>query len=268
MEAPMTSPFWIGTSWKMNKTLRQARDYAQQLLPAAEWRDPRLQAFIIPPFTALATVCEALKETPLLVGAQNMHWADHGAYTGEISPPMIKDCGAALVELGHSERRSLFNETDKTINCKVQAALAHGLRPLICVGESERDKRYGLAAEVVAMQVKIALHGLMPAALRQVLIAYEPVWAIGESGIPATPDYANEMHGRIRLVLAALTAEAAQVPILYGGSVNLQNCRDLAAQPQIDGLFIGRAAWEAAGFLEIVRAVLPVVPNRENLLTE
>ena len=269
----MRLPFWIGTGWKMNKMLAEARDYVGTLRQDAVWRDDRLRPFIIPPFTALATVRDALGDDAatesggILLGAQNMHWADRGAYTGEISPLMVKDCGAGLIELGHSERRAQFNETDETINRKVKAALRHGLRPLICVGETGAERQAGQAVETVTRQVRLALTGIEPAGLRQVLIAYEPVWAIGDGGVPATADEANDMHVEIRRVLAALGPAAADIPVLYGGSVNPLNCVALARQPAVDGLFIGRSAWEATGFLGIIVSIQAVLPTRDKPLT-
>lgn len=246
----MTQTFWIGTSWKMNKTLGEAEAYTAALRRAGVLGDRRIQPFMIPPFTALATVCRALADTPVLVGAQNMGWADRGAFTGEVSPVMVKDCGARLVELGHSERRRLFGETDETVNRKVKAALAHGLRPLICVGETAQEKDWGVAVETVVRQVKIALSGLDEAALEQVLIAYEPVWAIGEHGSPATPDYAQWIHRRIAEALPG------PVPVLYGGSVDEDNSAAFAALPEVAGLFIGRSAWNVEGYLRIVHKVI------------
>ncbi len=251
----MEQPLWIGTSWKMNKTLAQARDFARTLRASTLLdSDERLQGFVIPPFTALETVCRELVDTPVLVGAQNMHWADAGAFTGEVSPPMVADCGADIVELGHSERREYFNETDEAINRKVKAALAHGLRPLICIGETATEKALGAAEETVVRQAKIALSGVSPGELGRCLLAYEPVWAIGDGGSPATPEYAQWIHRCLRAALPR-TADGQPVPVLYGGSVNEDNCTDLAALPEVSGLFIGRAAWDADGFLRIVSKV-------------
>lgn len=243
-----TERFWVGTSWKMNKTLAEAEAYVRALKQAELLRDTRIQGFVIPPFTALATVCQEVADFPVLVGAQNMCWADRGAFTGEVSPVMIKDCGGGLVELGHSERRQMFGETDEAVNRKVKAALAHGLIPLICVGETAEEKTFGVGAETVVRQTKIALHGVDGEALKRVLVAYEPVWAIGEHGTPATPDYADWIH---REIIAALP-----VPVLYGGSVDETNSLAFAELPSVAGLFIGRAAWNAQGYLRIVEKVI------------
>ncbi len=239
---------WIGTSWKMNKTLDEAMAFAQGL--SGTDGDPRIQRFVIPPFTAVREVKADLADTEVKVGAQNMHWAESGAWTGEISAPMLKDCGLDMVELGHSERRAHFGETDETVGRKTAAAVAHGLIPLICVGETAQDKAAGRADAVLAREVEAALS---PVARSDapVLLAYEPVWAIGEGGTPATPDYAEERHARIAGVAARVMGRP--VPCLYGGSVNPGNCADLVRQPHIDGLFIGRSAWEVEGYLDILQ---------------
>lgn len=251
----MTRAFWVGTSWKMNKTLAEAGAFANALRQSTLPGDPRLQSFVIPPFTALATVCRELEGQPVLVGAQNMHWADAGAFTGEVSPVMVRDCGVELVELGHSERREHFNETDAAVNRKVKAALAHGLRPLVCVGETAEEKRLGVAEETLVRQVKIAFHDVPQEDLGRVLIAYEPVWAIGEQGSPASPEYARRIHRRLGQALPP-APDGEPVPVLYGGSVNEDNCAAFAALPEVAGLFIGRSAWDVRGYLRIVGKVL------------
>jgi triosephosphate isomerase len=242
---------WIGTSWKMHKTLAEAKAFAEALAKADDMRDPRIQRFVIPPFTAVRQVKEILAGSSLKVGAQNMHWADQGAWTGEISPLMLKDCNLDLVELGHSERREHFGETDETVGLKVEAAVRHGLIPLICIGETLEDRESGRADEVLEREVKGAL-GRLAAAQRQatILLAYEPVWAIGENGIPATAEYADARQREI--IAVAKSVLGRRVPCLYGGSVNPGNCAELIACPHIDGLFIGRSAWEPAGYLDIL----------------
>ena len=250
------SPFWIGTSWKMNKTLAEARAFAQGLLTSTG--DPRMQRFVIPPFTAIREVKAILSDTTVKVGAQNMHWSDRGAWTGEISPPMLVDCAMDLVELGHSERREHFGETDETVGLKVEAAVRHGLTPLICIGETLADREGGRAAEVLAVEVRGALGRLTPEQYTApILLAYEPVWAIGEHGIPARADYADARQAEI--IAVAQDVLGRRVPCLYGGSVNPGNCAELASSAHIDGLFIGRSAWDVTGYLDIlerVRAVL------------
>ncbi|MEY9535102.1 triose-phosphate isomerase [Sinorhizobium fredii] len=248
------SQLWVGTSWKMNKTLAEAMAFAEGLAAVDAERDRRIQRFVIPPFTAVRQVKERLRETSVKVGAQNMHWEDAGAWTGEISPLMLKDCGLDLVELGHSERREHFGETDRTVGLKTAAAVRHGLVPLICIGETLAEREAGEADAVLKRQVEEAF-ALLDGAAKQapILLAYEPVWAIGVNGIPATADYADARHRRIAEVAEASLGVA--VPVLYGGSVNPANCEELIAQPHIDGLFIGRSAWEVAGYLDILQRV-------------
>lgn len=249
----MTEPrtFWVGTSWKMNKTLAEARIFAEGLKAADGDRDPRIQRFVIPPFTAVREVRQMLDGSSVKVGAQNMHWADQGAWTGEVSPLMLKDCNLDVVELGHSERREHFGETDETVGLKVEAAVRHGLIPLICIGETLADRESGRADALLATEVRGALGKLTGDQKNaEILLAYEPVWAIGENGIPATSDYANARHAEIAKVAEDVLGR--RIPILYGGSVNPQNCEELIACPDIDGLFIGRSAWQVEGYLDIL----------------
>lgn len=243
--APTT---WIGTSWKMTKTLAEARAYAERLV-GAEWAEG-LQPFVIPPATAIAAVAEILPPGgPVLVGAQDAHWQDEGAWTGEVSVPQVKDAGARLLEIGHSERRAHFAETDERVNLKVQAALRHGLLPLVCVGEDAAQRAAGAEVQVVTAQVRAALAGVPQSA--QLLLAYEPVWAIGQTGTPATPD-------QVRHVVAAIAAVAGPGrAVLYGGSVSPGNAAALHAIPEVSGLFVGRAAWDVAGFLQLAELVTP-----------
>jgi len=254
-------PLMIGTSWKMNKPLSQAMAYCDALtthLPPV--LHPKIQPFFIPPFTAIQPVTDFLRQhnLPCLTGAQNMHQDEAGAWTGEISASMIAETGATLVEMGHSERRGAFNETDAAINAKVHTALRHGLRPLVCIGDSGDEKRCVVAVKSVVREMKIALYGLTPEHAKQVLVRYDPSWSIGEHGVPATPEQAAEIHHALRSALCALygAEEGQQISLLYGGSVNLQNCVELVSQANIDGLFIGRSAWDAAGYCAIVQRVV------------
>jgi triosephosphate isomerase len=244
---------WIGTSWKMNKTRAEARAFADELKGSPTATSTACQPFIIPPFPYISEAADVLKGTRVKIGAQNMHWTDHGAWTGEVSPPMVKDCGATLVELGHSERRTHFGETDETVGLKVQAALKHGLTALVCVGDTRVEYETGATADVLAQQVRYALRHVAKHAPGHVVIAYEPVWSIGEGGIAADPEFANGQHERIKSLTADLCGTA--LPVLYGGSVNPQNCVALANMAQIDGLFIGRSAWAALGYIGIIEAV-------------
>lgn len=250
------SAFWVGTSWKMNKSLAEALAFAAGLAPEG---DPRIQRFVIPPFTAVREVKAALAGTTVKVGAQNMHWEDAGAWTGEISGPMLVDCGLDLVEIGHSERRAYFGESNETVGLKVAAAVRYGLVPLICIGETLADRDSGRAPEVLAGEVRAALGGLAGAArAAPVLLAYEPVWAIGANGTPARADYADARQAEI--IATAAEVLGRRVPCLYGGSVNPGNCAELAASPHVDGLFIGRSAWDVAGYLDILARVAAVLP--------
>ena len=247
----MNKQVWVGTSWKMNKTLAEAQDFARGLPPEG---DPRIQRFVIAPFTAVREVKAMLADTSVKVGAQNMHWADEGAWTGEVSPLMLKDCALDIVELGHSERREFFNETDETIGLKVEAAVRHGFIPLICIGETLAQREAGRATETLAAQVTGALSKLSATQKSaQILLAYEPVWAIGANGIPATSDYADARQAEI--IATAETMLNRRIPCLYGGSVNPGNAAELIACPHIDGLFIGRSAWNVAGYLDILARV-------------
>jgi len=243
--------YWIGTSWKMNKTLAEAKVFAEALKVADATRDPRIQRFVIPSFTAVRQVKSILSGASVKVGAQNMHWADQGAWTGEVSPPMLRDCDLDIVELGHSERREHFGETDETVGLKTEAAVRHGLIPLICIGETLADRESGRAADVLAREVRGAL-GKLSGDQKQaeILLAYEPVWAIGEKGIPASADYADARQAEIADVAEEMLGR--RIPCLYGGSVNPENCEELIACPNIDGLFIGRSAWKVEGYLDIL----------------
>jgi triosephosphate isomerase len=243
--------FWVGTSWKMNKTLAEAEAFAIALARADDGRDNRIQRFVIPPFTSVRQVKRILAGTSVKVGAQNMHWDDAGAWTGEISPVMLKDCNLDLVELGHSERREHFGETDRTVGLKTAAAVRHGLTPLTCIGETLAEREAGEADAVLGRQVEGAFALLEGEAKRTpILLAYEPVWAIGVNGIPAASDYADARHALIAEVARAALGRV--VPVLYGGSVNPGNCEELIRQPHIDGLFIGRSAWNVEGYLDIL----------------
>jgi L-erythrulose 1-phosphate isomerase len=244
---------WIGTSWKMNKTRAEAKIFAEALKVSAIASAEKLQPFVIPPFPYIAEVADILKNTKVRIGAQNMHWADQGAWTGEISPLMLRDCGATLVELGHSERRTHFGETDETVALKTAAAIKHGLTALVCIGDTRAEFEQGRTTQALEKQVRALLSKVEGQALGNVIIAYEPVWSIGEGGTPATPAFANDQHVKIDQLVRELTGHP--LPILYGGSVNPGNCVELASQSHIDGLFIGRSAWNVEGYVGIMQAV-------------
>jgi triosephosphate isomerase len=245
---------WIGTSWKMHKTRGQAQAYARSLARSAIAGTDGARLFVIPPFTAIADVAAALRGTPVRVGAQNMHWTDEGPWTGEISPPMLKDVGATLVEIGHSERRTHFGETDDTVALKTAAAIAHGLLALVCVGETQEEYEAGCTVEVLVRQVNKALSLVDRSGDVPIVIAYEPVWSIGVNGIPADPDFADAQHGLIKAVTRTILGR--DLDVVYGGSVNPDNCVALAGRAHIDGLFIGRSAWRAEGYVGIIEQVV------------
>ena len=244
---------WIGTSWKMNKLRSEAQEFATTLKISAIAKTQAVHPFVIPPFPYIAEVADILKGSRIKIGAQNMHWDDSGAWTGEISGPMIKDCGATIVEIGHSERRTFFNETDDAVGLKVQAALKHGLLALVCIGDTKAEYDAGETAHALEWQARSALKHVAKSAMGNVIFAYEPVWSIGVGGVPADPDFANDQHEMIKVITQEITGEV--LPVLYGGSVNPTNCCELAARSHVDGLFIGRSAWDAAGYIAIVEAV-------------
>jgi L-erythrulose 1-phosphate isomerase len=252
-EMPQKRP-WIGTSWKMNKVRSEARAFALALKDSFVATTHHAQPFVIPPFPYIAEVADLMQGTQVRVGAQNMHWADSGAWTGEVSPLMVKDCGAALVEIGHSERRTHFGETDETVALKTQAAIKHGLIALVCIGDTKDEFNSGRTAQALERQVRALLKYVNTNATGNVVIAYEPVWSIGEGGIPATPEFANAQHTKIAALIHDITG--THLPILYGGSVNPENCVALASQSHIDGLFIGRSAWDAKDYVNIVKSVV------------
>lgn len=235
----------------MNKTLAQAREYAEVLRPVG-WPS-LLQPFVIPPATAIHTVAQTLGPgSAVFVGAQDAHWEDAGAWTGEVSVPQVVDAGARMLEIGHSERRIHFGETDGRVNLKVHAALRHGILPLVCVGETAAQRKAGRANEVVLAQAEAALADV-PADV-EVVLAYEPVWAIGSGGTPATPEQVADPID----VLTAVGGTGR--PVLYGGSVSQRNAAGLMEVPGVCGLFVGRSAWSAEGFLAIAQTVSATIP--------
>ena len=244
----------VAGNWKMNKTAAETRALITEVRAALDDGNTAAEVVVCPPFTNLQAAAEALKGSRIALGAQNMHWAASGAYTGEISADMLKGLGVTHVIIGHSERRQYFAETDDTVNKKVKAALAAGLVPIVCVGETLAEREGGKMEAVVTGQVKNGLAGLS-CELAGVIIAYEPVWAIG-TGKVATPAQAQEVHALIRKTLAQLAScdIAAKVRVQYGGSMNAGNAKELMAQPDIDGGLIGGASLKAADFAAVVKA--------------
>jgi len=246
-----------GTGWKMNHTAAVARDYCEKLIPTLHEIDLRhVDVFLLPPFTSLHAVHPILKESPVRYGGQNMHWDDSGAWTGEIAAPMLVEAGCTYVELGHSERRYYFNETDEFVNKKVLSAMAHNLQTILCLGETAEEKNKGRGDDVLRDQVTIALQGVAAARIPENILAYEPRWAIGQQEA-ASPDYIQRIHTLLREILVDLYGAdiASQTRIIYGGSVNLDNAEAIINQPEVDGLFVGRAALDPHNFAEIVRIV-------------
>jgi triosephosphate isomerase len=247
----------IAGNWKMFKTRGEAFDYARELAQAIGELDD-VDIAICPSFTALDVVADELGALGVGVWGQTMHEAGEGAYTGEVSAPMLADAGASGVLLGHSERRALFGETDAALARKVPAALAAGLDPVLCVGESEAERDAGQTIERLRSQLAGALDELDPARALQLTIAYEPVWAIG-TGRTATPAQAQEAHADVRAWIASrFGADVADVVrILYGGSVKPENARELLEGPDVDGALVGGASLSAASLVAIARAALP-----------
>lgn len=245
----------IAGNWKMYKTAGQAIQFAEELKAADIPGGCRV--VICPPFTALQAVSGVLEGSPVGLGAQNMHHREEGAFTGEVSPIMLKDAGCRYVILGHSERRQFFGETDPGVNLKVLSALEHQLIPIVCVGEMLEEREAGLTGEVVAGQVAGSLADLAAAQAERLIIAYEPVWAIG-TGRTASAGDAQQVNLFIRELLAEkFGREAAQkVPILYGGSVKPDNAEELMARPDIDGALVGGASLDVGSFTAIIRAAV------------
>ncbi|MGQ9628805.1 MAG: triose-phosphate isomerase [bacterium] len=243
----------IAGNWKMNKTVGEAVALASGLREKVADVEDR-DVVICPAFTALGKVAEAIKGSNIALGAQDMHWEDSGAFTGEISPTMLKDVGCRYVIIGHSERRTHFGETNDTVNRKVEKALERGLTPIMCVGERLEEREAGKTFDVVRDHIEGGLRGLSPQEVQGVVIAYEPVWAIG-TGRTATPDQAEEVHEYIRRLLAEAFGEdvAERVRIQYGGSVRPDNIDDLMAQPDIDGALVGGASLKVEDFARIVK---------------
>lgn len=240
-------------NWKMYKTVGEAVALAEQLRGSLQDVTGR-EILVCPPFTALSAVAEVLQDSNIQVGAQNLYPADEGAYTGETSPKMLLDAGCGHVILGHSERRQYFQESDQFINQKLKAALEHGLKPILCVGETLEQREDGGQQRVVSTQVEGGLQDIPAEAMGRVAVAYEPIWAIG-TGHTATPSQADEMHSAIRSDLNSLYGGdvAQDVCIMYGGSVKPGNVDELMSEPEVDGALVGGASLDAESFVRIVR---------------
>ncbi len=247
----------IAGNWKMNKDIHETSALIGEL--AGRLTDFRDEADIIlcPPFTSLVIAKSLLKGTPMKLGAQNMSQHDNGAYTGEISASMLSAIGCEYVILGHSERRQYFKETNDLVNAKVKKSLAAGITPIVCVGETLEERESGITDMVITTQVKGVLHELDTVQIEKVIVAYEPVWAIG-TGKNATPDQANDVHKLIRKIVSKMTswAVAEKLVLQYGGSMNAQNAATLLSQPDIDGGLIGGASLKSDAFMAIVQAAV------------
>ena len=241
----------IAGNWKMNMTPSQAKELVNELKPLVQ--DAKCDVVICPPYVDLALAAELIKGSNIRLGAQNIHWAEKGAFTGEVSANMLKELGVEFAIIGHSERRQYFGETDETVNARAKAAIAAGITPIICVGESLEERENGKTEEKVKAQVEKGLEGIAAEDVAKLVIAYEPIWAIG-TGKTATDEQANETIGVIRETVAAIfgtdTAEALRIQ--YGGSMNPKNVKGLMAMPEIDGGLIGGASLKAVDFSQVV----------------
>ncbi len=244
----------IAGNWKMNKTISEAEAFLNDIrkkVPASD----KVDSVVCAPFLALPTLVEKAKGSNVKIGAQNMHFEENGAFTGEVSPTMLKDLGVDYVVIGHSERREMFNETDESVNKKTKAAFANGLIPIVCVGETLEQRENNETKTLVEAQVKAALDGLSEEQVKETVIAYEPIWAIG-TGKTASSEEANEVCAHIRQVVMSAVSDAAAeaVRIQYGGSVKPANIDELLAQSDIDGALVGGASLEADSYVQLVEA--------------
>jgi triosephosphate isomerase len=245
-------PFVAG-NWKMNKTIGEALDLVRELKTAVSGVKG-VEVAVAPPFTALHAVRKEVEGSSIRLAAQNLYWEEKGAFTGEISPPMLKEVGCHYVIIGHSERRQFFGETDETVNRKIKAAFSQGLKVIFCIGETLKEREEGRTFPVIERQMEGGLKGLGDKEMGDMVIAYEPVWAIG-TGKTATPEQAEEVHRFIREKLGKLYSRkvSEEIRIQYGGSVTPENIKGLMNQPNIDGALVGGASLKAESFSKIVR---------------
>ena len=250
----------VAGNWKMHGTLQEAGSLAAQLKGSCE--TDAVEVVVCPPFTALASVAQQLQGSRIHLGAQDLFWEPQGAFTGEVSPTMLADAGCRYVIIGHSERRTHFGETDEMVHRKLQAALRHGLTPIVCIGETLAEREANRTFEVLARQLDGALEGCPDGECRRLILAYEPVWAIG-TGRNATPEQAQEAHAFIRRWVGEhCGAEVATgLRIQYGGSVTAANAASLLQQPDVDGALVGGASLNADAFAAIVRAAVDARPK-------
>lgn len=245
----MRTPIIAG-NWKMNNTMEQGLKLVEGI--KAHKLSEKVEAVLCVPFTDIKAVKEAIKGTEIKIGAQNMHWEDSGAYTGEISPLMLKELQVDYVILGHSERRQYFNESDETVNKKMKSALAHGIKPIICVGESLKEREGNKEKEVVKAQIIRGFQGIAKDEIENIVIAYEPIWAIG-TGKTASADDANDMIAFIRETIGELYGDLKDIiRIQYGGSVKPENVAELMDKSDIDGALVGGASLKADDFVKLI----------------
>lgn len=251
----MGKKLYFGSNFKMYKNVKDTLEYLEQFSQAVKDLDKEdVQFFFIPSYTSLQSASQSPGRSCYMLGAQNMCWEAEGQFTGEISPEMLRELEMDLVMVGHSERRHGFGESDKMENRKVKKALEYGFTTLLCVGETLEEKEFGVSAEILRTQLKIGLHGVGGDKISKIWIAYEPVWSIGVNGTPASADYAEAMHKVIRECLTGIFGEKGKdIPILYGGSVNSENSSALISQPDIDGLFTTRTAFQIEKFIKIIK---------------
>jgi triosephosphate isomerase len=243
----------IAANWKMHKTVAESVDFSLRLAKECEGLEER-EVIIAPPATALYSVSQVLKDSTVHLSAQNMHWEEKGAFTGEISAPMLADMGCEYVLIGHSERRTLFGETNETVNKKLRTALNFGLKPIVCIGETLKERESEATFDVIKKQVNEGLNNISTGDIECVSIAYEPVWAIG-TGKTATPELAEEVHRFIREILSSGFGESvgAETAVIYGGSVTPQNIGELMVKPNINGALVGGASLDLESFTGIIR---------------
>jgi triosephosphate isomerase len=242
----------IAGNWKMNKDLNESQDLVSKIINGLG-NDTKCDIIVCPPFTSLSEVSSLIKTTPIKLGAQNIYFEDSGAFTGEISASMLKSVGCEYVIIGHSERRNIFGEPDEVINKKIKKALEHSLKPIFCVGELLEQREDGTTMEVVKNQILKGLNDITPEQLSEIIVAYEPVWAIG-TGKTATPEQAQEVHAAIRELIVENFSEdvADNLVIQYGGSVKPENAGELLSKKDIDGALVGGACLKADSFLGII----------------
>ncbi len=250
----MAKKLYVVGNWKMYKTARQATDYIETLIPEVE--GSKVNIYLSVPFTSIASASQYAKETQIVIGAQNMNDSREGAFTGEIAGLMLKEAGASFVLLGHSERRNMFGEDDAFINKKVLRSLQDDIQPVLCIGETAEDRKQGKTEEVLKSQICIALEGVPKEDAEKLILAYEPVWAIG-SGVTPTPAQIQQTHVFCRQCLSELFGKtvAGAIPILYGGSVKPDNVSEIASEKDVGGVLVGGASLDAETLIEIIHNI-------------